>query len=165
MELARNFLAEVAGENVDSAKRALGGGGREGKGAISQFCLSTVNLSVNLLERRLYNGSILLFDFFWALCGQSGFPLAGKVFLSLKIKAWLEWQRTGGLLRTDTESSWNQDGFYLLVAAAFFDVICCLYCSKHAMEQENCGLLLWHEPEQPLESSCVCVRWGVEKVT
>lgn len=95
------------------------------------------------------------FDFFWALCGQSGFPLAGKVFLSLKIGAWLEWQRAGGLLRTDMESSWNQDGFYLLAVAALFAVICCLYCSKHSMEQENCGLLLWHEPKQPLESSRV----------
>lgn len=52
------------------------------------------------------------------------------------------------------ESSWNQDGFYLLAVAALFAVICCLYCSKHSMEQENCGLL-WHKPKQPLESSRV----------
>lgn len=40
----------------------------------------------------IYKGDILLFDFFWALYGAGGFPVAENVILSLKIGTCLEWR-------------------------------------------------------------------------
>lgn len=128
--------------------------GEEGKekGVISQFCQSAFYLPyLNLLEEKVFTKvTSFSLTFLGALCGGGGFPVAEKVFLSLEIGACLEWQRTGGLLRTDTdECSCNQDGLpllvyavsYLLVFAVLCAAICCLYCSKQPIEQESCGLL------------------------
>lgn len=99
--------------------------------------------------------------FLGALCGGGGFPVAEKVFLSLEIGARLEWQRTGGLLRTDTdECSCNHDGLsllvyavsYLLVFAVLCAAICCLYCSKQPIEEESCVYCHAYELKQLLKS-------------
>lgn len=80
MELARSFLAELAGENVESAKGALGGGGREGKGAISQFCLST--FLCKLMGRE---GFTMVASFSLTYFGHC---VAGVVFLLLEKSFW-----------------------------------------------------------------------------
>lgn len=86
----------------------------------------------------IYEDDILLFDFFWALCGGGGFLLREKVFLSLEIGARLEWQRTGGLLRTDTdERSSNHDGLLLLVYSMLSSVFCCVLRSAVYIAQNN----------------------------
>lgn len=75
-------------------KTALGGGGREGKAAISQFCPCTFCLPyLNLLEEKVFTKvTSSSLTFLGALCGGGGFLLAEKVFLSLEIGACLEWQ-------------------------------------------------------------------------
>jgi len=67
--------------------------------------------------------------FFGALCGGGGFPLAEKVFLSLKIGARLEWQRSGRLLSTEThDGSCNQDGLPLCVYPVSSLLVLCVVC-------------------------------------
>lgn len=149
------FLQNWQEKTLLICKTALGGGGREGKGAISQFCPCTFCLPyLNLLEEKVFTkvtsfsltflGGIMWWGWFSSCWNGLSEP---------------QNRGTSGVAKSlDGLSLLLYAVTYSLVCAVLCAVICWLYCLKTSIEQESCGLLpcVWAKPAPEV----IACAWG-----